>query len=135
MLTYSEINVGDAAEFSKTISEFDVYQFAGLSGDFNPVHVNKEFAKDSLFNERIAHGMLVGSFISTILGTKLPGENTIYLSQNLKFVAPVKIGDTVTAKVEVTEKRDDRQIIKLKTQVLNQHGKIVIDGEAAVMKR
>jgi 3-hydroxybutyryl-CoA dehydratase len=135
MLTYAEINVGDAAKFSKTISEFDVYQFAGITGDYNPVHVNKEFAKDSLFKERIAHGMLVGSFISTILGTKLPGENTIYLSQSLKFVAPVKIGDTVTAKVEVIEKIDDRKIIKLKTLVLNQHGKIVVDGEATVMKR
>jgi 3-hydroxybutyryl-CoA dehydratase len=135
MLTYAEINVGDTAEFSKTISEFDVYQFAGITGDYNPVHVNNEFAKDSLFKERIAHGMLVGSFISTILGTKLPGENTIYLSQSLKFVAPVMIGDTIIAKVEVTEKRDDRKIIKLKTQVLNQHRKIVVDGEATVMKR
>jgi 3-hydroxybutyryl-CoA dehydratase len=133
-LMYSDINVGDQASFSKTISEFDIYQFAGISGDFNPVHVDKEFAKNSLFKERIAHGMLVAGYISAVLGTKLPGINTIYLSQNVQFLAPVKIGDTVTAEVTVTEKVDQKKIIILKTIVKNQDGKTVIDGEAKVMK-
>jgi 3-hydroxybutyryl-CoA dehydratase len=135
MLTYEDIKVGDTAEFSKTITQFDVYQFAGITGDFNPVHINKEFAEQSMFKEQIAHGMLTGSLISTVLGTKLPAENTIYLGQNLKFVAPVKFGDTVTARVEVTEKRDDKHIIKLKTQVHNQRGELVVDGEAVTLKK
>jgi 3-hydroxybutyryl-CoA dehydratase len=135
MLTYEDIKVGDTAEFAKTITEHDVYTFAGITGDFNPVHINKEFAKNSMFKEQIAHGMLTGSLISTVLGTKLPGENTIYLGQNLKFLAPVKFGDTVTAKVEVIEKRDDKHIIKLKTQVHNQCGELVIDGDCVTMKK
>jgi 3-hydroxybutyryl-CoA dehydratase len=135
MLTYEDIKIGDIATFSKTITEFDVYQFAGITGDFNPVHINKEFAKNSMFKDQIAHGMLTGSFISTVLGTKLPGENTIYLSQNLKFLAPVKFGDTITARVEVIDKRDDKHIIKLKTQVFNQYGEWVVDGEAITMKK
>jgi 3-hydroxybutyryl-CoA dehydratase len=135
MLTYEDIKIGDVAEFSKTITEHDVYTFAGITGDFNPVHINKEFAKQSMFKEQIAHGMLTGSLISTVLGTKLPGENTIYLGQNLKFLAPVKFGDTVTARVEVIEKRDDKHIIKLKTQVHNQNGELVIDGDCVTMKK
>ena len=87
------------------------------------------------FKERIAHGILSGSIISTVLGMRLPGPNTIYLSQNFKFLLPVKIGDTIKANVEVVEKRDDKKIIKLKTQVMNQHQEVVVDGEAVVMKK
>jgi 3-hydroxybutyryl-CoA dehydratase len=135
MLKYEDIKVGDVAEVSKTISEYDVYAFAGITGDFNPVHVNDEFAKDSIFKYRIAHGMLTASFISTVLGTKLPAENTIYLSQNLKFTFPVYFGDTITAKVEVIEKIDEKRIIKLRTTVCNQRGTTVVDGDAVVIKK
>ena len=134
-LMFEDIQVGDTAVFSKTISEFDIYQFAGLTGDFNPMHIDHEFAKQTIFKERIAHGLLTGSFISTVLGMKLPGPNSIYLSQNFKFTAPVKIGDTIKVIVEVVEKRDDKKIIQLKTQVWNQRQEIVLDGEAAVMKK
>jgi 3-hydroxybutyryl-CoA dehydratase len=134
-LTYEEIKVGDKASFSKTISESDIYQFAGITGDFNPLHVNKEYAKNTLFKERIAHGILTAGFISSVIGMKLPGINTIYLSQNLKFIAPVHIGDTVTASVTVLEKIDKKKIILLQTTVVNQRGEIIIDGDAAVMKK
>jgi len=133
-LAYADIKVGDQASLSKTITEHDILTFAGVSMDFNPVHVDAEYAKNSLFKERIAHGMLSASFISAVLGTTLPGPNTIYLSQELKFTAPVKIGDTVTATVTVTEKRDDKRIIKLKTVVTNQRGEVVVDGNAVVKK-
>ncbi|MGJ7921189.1 MaoC family dehydratase [Neobacillus sp. LXY-4] len=133
-LSYKDINVGDQASFSKTISESDIYHFAGITGDFNPLHVNSEYAKNTIFKERVAHGILTAGFISTVLGMKLPGVNSIYLSQNLKFLAPVKIGDTVCAEVTVLEKIDRKQIIRLQTVVKNQHGVIVVDGEATVMK-
>ncbi|MBI4833834.1 MAG: MaoC family dehydratase [Planctomycetes bacterium] len=133
-MKYADIKIGDKASFSKTISEADIYTFAGVSGDFNPVHINEEFAKNSLFKTRIAHGFLVGSFISTVLGTQLPGPNTIYLAQDLKFKAPVKIGETLTAECEVLEKNDEKKILKLKTTVRNQSGVPVIEGTATVMK-
>lgn len=133
-LSYKDIHVGDQASFTKTIAESDIYQFAGITGDFNPLHVNAEFAKTSLFKERVAHGMLTAGFISTTLGMKLPGTNSVYLSQNLSFLAPVKIGDTVTSEVTVIEKLDAKKIIKLKTIVKNQHGVTVVDGEAALLK-
>ena len=103
-LMYEDIQIGDTATFSKTISEFDIYQFAGITGDFNPMHINEEFADTTIFEDRIAHGLLTGSFISTVLGMKLPGPNSIYLSQSFSFTAPVKIGDTITAKVEGNRK-------------------------------
>jgi 3-hydroxybutyryl-CoA dehydratase len=133
-LAYSDINVGDEASFAKTITEGDVVQYAGITGDFNPIHINSEYARESMFKERIAHGMLVSGLISAVLGTQLPGPNSIYLGQNLKFTAPVKFGDTVTAVVTVTEKRDDKRIITLKTTVSNQHGDVVVDGSAVVKK-
>ena len=133
-LAYDDIKVGDSASFSKTITESDIVTYAGLTGDFNPVHINAEFAKESMFKERIAHGMLVSGFISAVLGTQLPGPNTIALGQELKYMAPVKIGDTVTAEATVTEKRDDKRIIKLKTTVTNQRGEIVVDGAAVTKK-
>ncbi len=134
-LSYSNIKVGDQASFAKTISESDIYQFAGITGDFNPLHVDNEFAKNSFFKERIAHGILTAGFISSVIGMKLPGKNTIYLSQNLKFMAPVKIGDTIKAEVTVLEKVDKKKILVLQTRVKNQHGEIVVDGEATVMKK
>lgn len=134
-LMYEDIQIGDKNSFTKTITEYDIEQFARLTGDFNPVHLDPEYASQTPFKERIAHGILSGSIISTVLGTRLPGPNTIYLSQNFKFLLPVKIGDTIKANVEVVEKRDDKKIIKLKTEVINQHQEIVVDGEAVVMKK
>lgn len=134
MPNYEDIQIGDKASFTKTVSESDVYQFAGITGDYNPVHINSEYANQSVFKERVAHGILTAGFISAVLGTKLPGTDTIYLSQNLDFKAPVKIGDTVTAEVEVLEKKDRKKIIRLRTIVKNQLNVIVVDGEAVVMK-
>jgi 3-hydroxybutyryl-CoA dehydratase len=132
---FADIKLGDKASMAKTVTEYDVYTFAGLSGDFNPVHINAEFAKNSMFKERIAHGMLSAAFISALLGTTLPGANTIYLAQELAFKAPVKIGDTVTATVEVIEKIEAKNRLILKTTVTNQEGVVVIDGQATVMKK
>jgi len=133
-LAYDDIKVGDSDSVSKTITEGDIVTYAGITGDFNPVHINAEFAGKSMFKERIAHGMLVSGFISAVIGYHLPGPNTIYLAQEVSFKLPVKIGDTVTAEVTVTEKRDDKRIIKLKTTVINQRGEIVVDGSAVVKK-
>ncbi|EAX47961.1 MaoC domain protein dehydratase [Thermosinus carboxydivorans Nor1] len=132
---FEDIKIGDKASMSKTVTEYDVYTFAGLTGDFNPVHVNTEFAKTTMFKERIAHGMLSAGFISAVLGTALPGMNTIYLAQELVFKAPVKIGDTVTATVEVLEKIEGKNRVILKTTVTNQDGVVVVDGKATVMKK
>ena len=133
-LAYGDIKVGDGASLSLTITETHIVAYAGLTGDVNPVHVDAESAKQTMFGERIAHGMLVAGLISAVLGTQLPGPNSIYLGQELRFTAPVKIGDTVTAVVTVTEKRDEKKIIKLQTTVSNQRGEIVIDGSAVIKK-
>lgn len=132
---FADIQAGDKASLAKTVTEWDIYSFAGITGDFNPVHVNAEFAKGTMFKERIAHGMLSAGFISAVLGTELPGINTIYLSQELSFKAPVKIGDTVTATVEVLEKIEGKNRLVLRTTVTNQDGKVVTDGKAVVMKK
>jgi 3-hydroxybutyryl-CoA dehydratase len=131
---YEDIQVGDKASRAKTISESDVYLFAGITGDFNPIHVNAEYAKESLFKERVVHGILTTGLISAVIGTQLPGTDTIYLSQKVDFKAPVKIGDTVTAEVEVLEKKDAKHIILLRTTVTNQNDVVVIEGEAVVKK-
>lgn len=125
--------IGEKAEVGKTISETDVYLYAGISGDFNPVHINKEEAKKSMFGKPIAHGMLVSGFISNAIGMKLPGPGTIYMEQNLQFMKPVYIGDTVTAVVEISEIINEKKnILRLATKVVNQNKEIVIDGVAVV---
>ena len=121
------------AEFSKTVTEADVVMFAGLTGDFNPAHMDAAAAEKSPFRGRIAHGMLSASFISTVLAMRLPGPGTIYLSQNLRFVRPVRIGDTVTARVEVAETVEAKRRVRLATWVENQAGEKVVEGEALVM--
>ena len=129
-----KIKVGDSASFSKTISESDIYGFAGITGDYNSAHINLVEAQSGFFGDRIAHGMLVGSLISTVLGTKLPGDGTIYLEQNLKFLKPVFFGDTITAIVNVEEILNEKNgIIKLKTYEINQKKETVTDGYAIVM--
>lgn len=131
-LYLDEIKVGQQAVFAKTVSEADIVAYAGVTGDMNPVHINEEFAATTMFKTRIAHGMLSAGFISAVLGTKLPGPGCIYLSQTLKFMAPVKIGDTVTARATVTEIVAEKKRVVLKTECLVA-GKVVLDGEATVM--
>jgi 3-hydroxybutyryl-CoA dehydratase len=133
-LAYEDIKIDDEASLARTITEAHIVNYAGITGDMNPVHVDAEQAAQSIFGERIAHGMLVAGLISAVLGTQLPGPNCIYLGQDLKFVAPVKIGDTVKVVVTVTDKRDEKRIIKLQTTAYNQRGEMVIDG-SAVMKK
>ena len=130
--TIEELKVGDTARFSKTVSESDVYLFAGVTVDLNPAHVNEDYAKDTFFKTRIAHGMLSASFISTVIGTMLPGPGTVYMRQEVSFLAPVKFGDTVTAVVEVAEIIGEKKRVRLKTYCVNQENTTVVDGEALV---
>lgn len=129
---FEELSVGQAAVFGKTVTEADIAAFAGVSGDTNPVHLNEEWAKNTMFKGRIAHGMLSAAFISTVFGTKLPGPGCIYVSQLLKFKAPVKIGDTVTARVEVTALNAEKKFATFKT-TCSVGDKVVLDGEATLM--
>jgi len=127
--------VGDTAEITRTIEQADVQAFADLTGDHNPIHVDESFAQTTRFGRRIAHGMLTASLISSVLANKLPGEGSVYLGQTLQFVAPVFPGDEITARVTVKEIREDKPILKLETICANQHGNIVIRGEASVFIR
>jgi len=128
-----EFQMGERASFSKTITEADITTFAGLIGDFNPIHVDAEYARRSRFGQRVAHGMFTGGLISAVLGNKLPGLGSIYLSQQIEFLAPVFIGDTITAIVEVANWQPDKRIITLKTDCYNQDDKQVVTGKAALL--
>lgn len=128
-----EIAVGMSAEHAKTITEADVVLFAGITGDFNPVHVDEEAAAKSRFGGRIAHGMLSAGLVSAAIAMKLPGPGSIYLSQTLRFTKPVKIGDTVTARVEVLEVNAAKHRVRLATTCRNQRGEQVLEGEALLM--
>ncbi len=132
-MTIHEIKLGDSASTAKTVTETDVYLFAGITGDLNPAHTDEVSASQTQFGQRIAHGILGAGFISAVLGMKLPGHGTIYLGQELKFKRPVHIGDTITATCTVEEIRVEKNIIKLKTVCTNQRGEVVIDGMATVM--
>ena len=127
------IEINQTAFFSKTITEFDVLSFAWITGDFNPVHINKIEAQKSIFKERIAHGMLTASFISTVIGMYLPGEGSIYVEQNIRFLKPVKIGDTLTAWVKVVNIDIDKNIYTLSTWVENDLNVKIIDGSAKIL--
>ena len=126
-----DLAVGMTAVFGKTISEADVTLFAGVSGDTNPLHVNAEYAAASRFEGRVAHGMLTASLISAVIATRLPGAGAIYLSQSLRFTAPVRLGDTVTARATVTGVDGERRRVRLAT-VCSTAETVVIDGEAEV---
>lgn len=130
--TMDQINIGDSAEFSKTVTETDVYLYAGITGDLNPAHINAAYANQTFFKGRIAHGMLSGGFISAVIGIQLPGPGTIYIRQEINFLAPVRMGDTVTARVEVTERIVEKNRLRLKTTCTNQDGVQVVSGEALV---
>ena len=131
---FEQIQVGDTASYTRTVTEGLVEAFAEVSGDVNPLHVDAGFAAASRFGQRVAHGMLAASFISTAIGCKLPGINAVYLGQELKFTAPTRLGDTLTAEVEVLEKREDKPILKLRTTVTRQDGVVVVEGQAIVKK-
>lgn len=128
-----DLKEGDLASLSKTITTEVIDKFAELTGDVNPVHLNEEFAKRTRFGTRIAHGMWGASLVSAVLGTKLPGPGTIYLSQTVKFQAPVHPGDTVTATVKVLKVREDKPIVTLETVCTNQDGDVILSGEAVVL--
>lgn len=125
--------IGTKDSVTKTISETDVYLFAGISGDFNPVHVNRVEAKKSVFSKQIVHGILVGGLLSNVIGMKLPGPGTIYMEQNLKFLKPVYIGDTITACAEISEIiNETKNILRMSTKCINQNNELVVDGYAVV---
>jgi 3-hydroxybutyryl-CoA dehydratase len=132
-MTELGFQIGQRASFTKTVTEADVTTFAGLIGDSNPVHVDAEYARQSRFGRRVAHGMFTGGLISAVLGNKLPGPGSIYLSQQIEFLAPVYIGDTITATAEVTSWRPDKRIITLKTDAYNQEEKQVVTGKAVLL--
>ena len=131
--TYEEIQIGQQASLQRTLTQKDIILFASVSGDINPVHLDPEFAKKTLFGEVIAHGMWSGIFISTVLGTQLPGPGTIYLRENLRFRHPVKIGDTLTVTLTVMEKQEDKKHIILSSIITNQHNKVVVEGDTTVI--
>jgi 3-hydroxybutyryl-CoA dehydratase len=131
--TFNQLSVGQEARSSRTVTEADVVLFGGISGDLNPAHFNEVASSEGMFKGRIAHGMLTAGYISAVLGMQLPGPGTIYLKQSLKFTAPVRIGDTVTAKVTVASLDQEKKRAVLKTECFNQDGKLVLTGEAAVI--
>lgn len=132
-LTINEIEIGQKASLTRKVTEGDVLVFAGATGDLNPVHINEDYAGRTKFKQRIAHGMLSVSLIAAVLGCEIPGAGSIYVSQTIKFLAPVFIGDTITAELEVIEKYPEKNRIVLKTTCTNQNGQIVIDGQAVTM--
>lgn len=129
---FDSLKIGDTASYTKTLTDSDVVTFAYLSGDHNPVHIDDEAAKESIFKQRIVHGALVASLFSTVIGMDLPGKGTIYLQQSSSFRKPVFLGDTITATVTITQKDETKQRVELSTVATNQRGEIVINGFALV---
>jgi acyl dehydratase len=128
----NELRIGDKASLSKIFTEEEVFQFADISTDKNPLHLDEEFGRASIFGQRVVHGMLVASLFSSLIGMKLPGEGSIYLGQELVFKAPVIIGEEVTATVEIINLRKDKPIVTLRTVCVNSKGTVVIEGAAVV---
>lgn len=128
-----EICIGDKACMSRTVTEADVTLFGGVSGDMNPAHFDEAYAKGTQFKGRIAHGMIAASYMTAVMAMQLPGPGSIYLSQEMKFLAPVRFGDTVTARVEVLEKDANRNRVVLRTYCENQDGILLVDGKAMIM--
>jgi len=131
--TYDEISIGQTARYTRTIGRREVVLFAAASGDVNPIHLDADYAAGSLFGEPIAHGILSASLISAAIALELPGPGVVYVSQSLRFLRPVRIGDELTAKLKVTAKRDDKRFVTLDCEIVNQHGKSVVSGEAVVL--
>lgn len=131
--TFDQLVIGEESGFTKTITETDVYLFAGISGDFNPVHVNEEYAKHTPFGTRIAHGALPQSLIAPVLGMKLPGLGTVAVEISCRFKAPVFFGDTITATARVAEKWDEKRWVKMTLKWVNQRQEVIAEGEAVVI--
>ncbi|MEH7381652.1 MaoC family dehydratase [Bacillus sp. JJ1533] len=125
--------VGQTASCSKTITETDINLFAGLSGDFNPIHIEDEYAKKTRYKKRIAHGLLTSSLLSQLLGVHLPGKGSVYMEQTIRFTAPVFIGDTITAMATIQECNREKNRVKLLTECHNQKGELVLTGTAVMM--
>jgi 3-hydroxybutyryl-CoA dehydratase len=132
-LTMGDIEMGQTAFYTKTITEGDIFIFAGLTGDLNPIHIDENFAKNTKFKKRIAHGLVSVSLIGAAIGSELPGEGSVYVSQDVKFKSPVFPGDTITAKIEVIGMDAEKNRLTLKTTCENQDGLIVVDGTAVAM--
>jgi len=132
-IPFDEITVGQTETYTKTITDTDIKLFAAVSGDINPVHLNEEFAKQTIFKGRIAHGMHTAGLISAALAMKLPGPGCIYLGQNLHFQRPVKIDDTITVHLKVLEKNEEKKQLTMETVAKNQNGKTVVSGTANLM--
>lgn len=131
-MTFNDLKIGQKASVQKTFTAADVTAFAGISLDVNPIHMSDKYAEGTIFGKRIVHGILTSGLISAVLANKLPGPGTIYMGQELRFTAPVYLGDDITAEVEIVEIREDKKIIKLSTTCTNQDGKTVISGLATV---
>ena len=127
------LKTGDTFSRSREVTDELVRKFAEVSGDYNPIHLDEEFAAATRFGRRIAHGMLSGAFISSVLGYELSDRKIVYLSQTLRFIKPVFIGDTVTATATVKEIRNDKPVVTLETVCTNQNGELLVTGEAAIM--
>lgn len=134
-MRFEDLKVGMKASVAKTITESDVTLYAGLTLDINPAHLNEQYAKTTMFKRRIAHGMLTAGLVSAVLGTKLPGEGSIYMRQELMFTAPVYFGDTITATVEIIELISEKNRVILSTTCTNQDGETVLKGKAKIMKK
>lgn len=128
-----DLKIGDSFSTSREITDDVIRKFADVSGDFNPIHLDEEFAAKTRFGKRIAHGMLSGAFISAVLGNEFKEISTIYLSQTMKFTAPVFLGDTVTTTATITNIREDKPIVTLETVCINQKGETTLTGESVVM--
>ncbi|MCU1715797.1 MaoC family dehydratase [Pseudomonas sp. 5P_3.1_Bac2] len=129
---YDALEVGQKANYSKTVTERDIQLFAEVSGDHNPVHLDAEYAATTMFKERIAHGMFSGALISAAVACELPGPGTIYIGQTMRFTAPVKLGDTLTVRLEILEKLPKFRV-RVATRVFNQNDELVVDGEAEIL--
>ncbi|MCW8871061.1 MAG: MaoC/PaaZ C-terminal domain-containing protein, partial [Xanthomonadales bacterium] len=131
--TFDEIQIGQTTSFSRTIGEREIMLFAAASGDVNPLHLDPVYAATTPFGEPIAHGILSASLISAAVALQLPGPGAVYVSQSLRFLRPVKAGDQLTARLEVTAKREDKKFVTLDCEIVNQHGKPVVTGQAEIM--
>jgi 3-hydroxybutyryl-CoA dehydratase len=134
MPKFDEYQIGQKASLTKTYTETDVRQFAELTLDVNPVHLDAAYAENTIFKQRIVHGFFYGALISAVLGTQLPGYGTIYMGQQMSFLKPVYLGDTITAEVEITEMVHDKKIMKLKTTCTKADGTVVLTGEATIKR-
>jgi 3-hydroxybutyryl-CoA dehydratase len=132
-IPYENLTIGQKASFSKTISETDIYLFAGISGDFNAMHLNEEYSKTTPFKTRIAHGFIPVSLCAPVVGMKLPGSGTIVIDHYVRYLRPTFIGDTITATAEVIEKMPEKKRVKLRLTLVNQNGDTVSDGWVQVV--